>query len=419
MEAFKNYLQTLNLFGASETEETEDERRTNLIATRIYLILLTLLLVAIFVFAVSTQQTEILSIHDITQAQFQSTSGLVCPCSRASLSYGDFINISNIVHPICSSDVISQQWIESLYFDRRARNFLSMDLRFASYTQFKTLLDFCHLSSIIVQQNILKLESTPFIHADLLAESDLQSQVEGIFLRFQLTVPQTFKIQLNLMEGMLRNNMLVSATGADTYFVFSIYVGDNRVRVSNVFYIDASQIVCLCSNNPQCTASSGIYYTMDDPNLSYVPLILIPRFLSGCSRVYSTLMSSLECFFDQNCLDAIHSYSNASQHFTAMTSQQMSNQFNTSSLVEVLLSQLMTDRWQINISYDKYFSRCASTVCTYVNRQPRTVQTILSILISALGGLCTGLGILIPFVIRRIRRSPAAPSPVRPRMSSE
>lgn len=55
------------------------------------------------------------------QLYLEYADTLSCPCSTAAISYDTFVSNEVILHPICSSFFITQQWIDALYVPTASR----------------------------------------------------------------------------------------------------------------------------------------------------------------------------------------------------------------------------------------------------------------------------------------------------------
>lgn len=88
MNSLKNYFLTLNLFrpaSGSNIEEDEHQQRTNIIATRVYLILLILILLSFSIAISLLSYTTSVTIENPTLVQFESLPDLSqCSCSHIS-----------------------------------------------------------------------------------------------------------------------------------------------------------------------------------------------------------------------------------------------------------------------------------------------------------------------------------------------
>jgi hypothetical protein len=164
-----------------------------------------------------------------------------------------------------------------------------------------------------------------------------------------------------------------------------------------------------------CRGLSGIYeeqFDIDihDVNDWHEPTVLIPDFTSSCMPVDACLLSSLECFFNQTCVNAIFPYQRmvggVIWNFTALNSDNASkpSRFNRNSRIKSIVDELMVEEWNVQEFYDKYFQQCAPLVCTYLTDVYPDFLSVLNTIIGLLGGLCTVLGIIVLPVVRFIRK---------------
>ena len=54
------------------------------------------------------------SLDTYLQLQGEHDSTLTCPCSQLAMPYGTFLNITYALHQICSSDLVSPEWLDYL-----------------------------------------------------------------------------------------------------------------------------------------------------------------------------------------------------------------------------------------------------------------------------------------------------------------
>ncbi|CAF5059764.1 unnamed protein product, partial [Rotaria sp. Silwood1] len=236
MSSLKNYLCNLNFFAPtpdSNEIEDEQERRSNIIATRVYLIVLLLSLISISIFAWASLKTTAVTLKYLTKEQLKSLPiGVQCPCSRISISYNEFTLLEPIYHEICSSDFVSDRWINAIYTGSNATYFNIRDFRSFSSSQFQALAAFCHLSKAYVQQSIDTFHQSTFISLSVLSENDLQTQLQLIIDQFQQEVPQAFTNQLDLILRMTMGNKIVS--GLLTNYI--ILYGSFSFKLPSIIY---------------------------------------------------------------------------------------------------------------------------------------------------------------------------------------
>ena len=70
----------------------------------------------------------------------------------------------------------------------------------------------------------------------------------------------------------------------------------------------------------------------------------------------------------------------------------------------------MIEQWMTNMSYDKYYARCAPISCIYSKNEKNDWIYILTKIISLLGGLTLILGFIIQYAVKWLRRIPRTDS---------
>ena len=138
------------------------------------------------------------------------------------------------------------------------------------------------------------------------------------------------------------------------------------------------------------------------PEYIDVSIWIIPGLVSSCTAMHSLLQSTLECFYNQTCLNTTVSYFTTQENFTAMPIPE-SSQFQLNSTVQTIVDRLMLEKLTYNMSYKQYFTQCTPLSCTYTIVQRRSFGYILTKIIGLLGGLTITLGIVVPTIVRYIR----------------
>ncbi|CAF4806061.1 unnamed protein product, partial [Rotaria sp. Silwood2] len=117
-----------------------------------------------------------------------------------------------------------------------------------------------------------------------------------------------FLLPLQTIRDTTQANALLSAkqTNILVYFLYEYSIAN----VAPLQYDD-----CDCGYSAKCIKQSSIY---GYPNLTV--LFSIPGQYVGCFPLESLLQSTLECFYNQTCVDILHSYLvfNSSMNVTAL-----------------------------------------------------------------------------------------------------
>ncbi|CAF0842602.1 unnamed protein product [Adineta steineri] len=415
ISSLKNYFRKVNIYDYDPhltPEQRDHENHSNIIATRIFLIILIITLI-IFILAFQlSYQTTIVTISNPTQEQFENLPFTAyCPCSRISISYDQFTSINVRFHQACSSDFISDRWIQSIFTGSNTTYFYLSDFRTYGSAAFQALASFCRLSKTNALQSITLFNQMSFISLETLTQSVFQSQINASIEQFQLTTPNEFKTQLNLVQEMTTHSKLQSALQTNYllyYYAYSIW--QFTLERSALEYFPSNGNSCYCISDFNCKESSKIYNIYGEAtqligNSNSKILMRINGFKASCLPVNAILLSTLECFYNQTCMNQLISFFPTTEKFLAMEFSAQSR-FTINSTVQMIVDKLMIEEWITNISYDKYFQQCAPNLCTYTKNEKYGFTFILRKIISLLGGFTLVLGFFIQLIVKFIRRLP-------------
>ncbi|CAF1430382.1 unnamed protein product [Adineta ricciae] len=402
-----NYLRQLSIF--ENPDDNEYQQRSNIIATRIYIITFLVTLTMIIIGLWLTPETNSLMIAYPTEEQVRTLPhDAECPCSRLSFPYGTFVTVNGTFHPICSSDFVSDRWIQMLFSASNATDLYSSDIRSIGNSLFQILASLCRLSEKRFQTGLDSLYTSQFISPSVLYDNLLQSMIEAYILEFQLTLSFLFQSELNLFGEMMFANQLIPALDStlSLYYYDQIYAESTELSILERAFLEANGSYCYCTRTYSCTEQMGIY-PVAVANSSYpeyidVSIWNISGLVSSCTAMHSLLQSTLECFYNQTCLNTTVSYFDTQENFTAMPIPE-SSQFQLNSTVQSIVNRLMLEQLTYNVSYKQYFNQCIPLSCTYIMVQRRSFGYILTKIIGLLGGLTITLGILVPATVRYIR----------------
>jgi hypothetical protein len=447
MEQYKNYFLKLNIFEKSsgsneEIDEDPYEQRTQVVATRVYFILLVLILFIFLLVTCLNSETITNTVQNPTFDQIKSLpANRICPCSRISFSYDKFVSSNASFHQVCSSDFVSDRWISSLFYGLNASYLLHFDFRSVGFAQFQALASFCRLSRASVNETRLLFGSSLFISSYFDSSSiDLHTKVMTTFNRFNSSMSITFKSRIQLISTIIRGNQFLNALETNIIPYYSNTPDAWYPLPKEILYFPvpyartADGFKCFCTQSEiftdeNCRCPSGIFEEHFDIDIFlldkewYVPTVFIPGFISSCMPVDACLLSSLECFFNQSCVNGIFPYQRMIDgvmwNFTALNSNNTlkSSRFNINSTIKSIVDELMVEEWFIQEQdlYEKYFQQCAPVVCTYLTNVYPDFLSVLNVFVGLLGGLCSGLHLIVLPVVRFIRKRlfppPANPDP--------
>ncbi|CAF0935258.1 unnamed protein product [Adineta steineri] len=414
MSSLKEYLRNLNLFSPSSDsneQENDQQRRWNITGTRIYIILIIIILFIIGLILLLLEQSTMVTIPNPTKEQFQSLPiNAKCSCSHISIPYGKFMSLEASFHQVCSSNFITNRWLNAIDSKTNTTYLAFQDFRRIGNAQFQALAAYCGLSKSYTDQSINIVSQNTLLSPQILSEKFLQSHINTMIEQFKLKTPNTFNMQLKLIINMTVANELMPALQTSLYLRLVGGAPDLYVHL----YTRTNGAMCDCTLNNCNQIESGIankfgkesvYNTMNDLAWS------IPGMSAGCYPGFTLLSSTLECFYDQICVNKSISYFPTSDTFKALIINNESS-YQPTSTIQSIVDNMMIEDWIPLFSYDKYYSECAPSSCTYLKKFRRDFVHVLKKLISLLSSLTLILGLIIPLVIGFImKRRDRTPKP--------
>lgn len=389
LQSTKTKLVHLNLFRDRSTNA--EKLRKQILSTRLYLVAFTSILFILVLYTSLNKKTITINVPltDLTQyEQLQSKypNTLSCPCSEISIEYDLFIQLTPSYHDVCSSDFVTQRWIDYL-FDETKMN--DRDFHATASAQFQVLASLCQLTQDTINASLTQFYSTKFISNQLVSMELFQTESNGVVNLFQKLTPQTFKRTLDIIRGVVQGNLFMSAY--QTNWKYTLF----EANFLSPFYtnpITYNNNSCTCGTSAKCSQPVTL-------NNSVISGLLI-----GCYPVEAMLQSSLQCVYNQTCLDLL--VSNLGQRLTNVTFDILSshNPYGLNETVEHMIDRLFVDQWYMNYSYHNYFQRCHPTSCTYSFIQNFDILYTLTTVLGLYGGLSITLGLLIPFLLHTIFR---------------
>jgi hypothetical protein len=292
--------------------------------------------------------------EDLLNVHSQS---LQCSCSKISFNYETFLSIDYRSHAICSSPFVSDDWI--LYTYQKNGPFLHFnrtDFRRTATGQYQLLSSFCALSQKTVQDAILQLNATAFMDAQLISSDELHRRIQTRFDAFKENAPRTFLTMFNTVREVTETNMLSTLYSSNSR-AMSVYPR----QFSYLYKEPIVYQTCNCVTSTRCTQPSG-------------------SMMVGCYPLEALLRSTLQCFYDQQCIDS-------SETFRSLDYSTHLTRYQLNATVELILAELMVEEYSLNVSYKSYFDQCAASACSYSYRGRQDTVDIIATIVGLYGGL--------------------------------
>ena len=321
------------------------------------------------------------------------SNDLVCTCKTLSVTYEKFLQVNYTLHGICNSFLVSEHWIQYLPAFSYLSVLYAYDFRAISSFAFQALRSFCEIADETIQNSLKSFYASQYVSAHLTASDLFRQQNDAHIQHFISTTIQTFLSSLKLIRQTTQINALLAGTHSNFYLWFSDYWGH-----SVSFEREYSR--CSCGQTALCFSKAVIYNT----NRNLV-VFTVPGFYSGCYTIEALLVSTFECFYDEQCFTNLTFNINSTLTLNAtILNQSLSTKFKTNSTVGEMINELMVEQWKSNITFIKYYDECEPSQCTYSTKTNNDAIYIVTAVFGLLGGLVTILRIVVPRMINYFRR---------------
>ena len=375
----------LNLF--SHQSYSERRIRIGRYITWLYLVLFSVTILIMTLYTALSVQIQTGIVHNLTESLYEQIQmkypySLSCPCSHLAIDYNEFIRVTPLFHQICSSEFISSTWLDILgKASARQRYRYYLDFRIAAIGQFQLLTSFCELANRTITDALNLFDTNQFISVSILPSMILVSRAQSIVNTFTNITVSSFRRQLQLMQAAIQGNQVLTADINNFYLNVTETL---RVDIVPTYVINTDGTLCWCTVQNDCMELIGFFDYNASMNTREL-LFNVPGLVFGCFPLDSLSFSSLECFYNQSCLNQILAHL-PSSNITALNFIEASH-FHRNSTIGDLLNEMFIEDWISNISYSSYYTACASSFCTYTYMGRANLRYIYITIFGLFGGL--------------------------------
>ena len=107
---------------------------------------------------------------------------LRCPCTRTNILYQAFVSSSPVFHQVCSSDFVTDRWLEILSKSYTIEDI--SDWRNRAFPQFQLLTNLCRFATQTVNDNIHRFLTRSLITSNAITQSDFENQMNATLEEF-------------------------------------------------------------------------------------------------------------------------------------------------------------------------------------------------------------------------------------------
>ncbi|CAF1112041.1 unnamed protein product [Adineta steineri] len=417
---FKTKIKRINLFQDIDKTNEEDIKNQK-VSTIIFLILFTILIVALFLYSSLTSITKTVvveqpSLFDYTQLEEKYSNTLLCACTSVSNEYNKFISsFTPTFNQVCSSDFVSDEWLNYVNYRLlpETQYHFYWDFRHLAYGFFAMLRTLCVLAKQTIDDELISFYSTILLTENTISEDIFLANINAIRDQFKNASAHDFIITLDsiILMGLVSD---VVINRLETNWKLVLFSSSNNTFFTgwaNLLYtLDEN---CVHPTSVYCSTTSGIYFRKlsneTSSNLTWAKYraelqFEVPGVLVGPFILTAVLQSNLACLYNESCLSNLNTYLNDSLspfNATSLTMPPSASPFPT---INDLAEKLMVDSWQLNSSYQHYFNACHPLTCTYTYSHQFDVLFIITTVISFIGGIVTVLMIVILPTVTFLRK---------------
>ncbi|UJR18254.1 hypothetical protein I4U23_005157 [Adineta vaga] len=383
----------LNLFESEASWNDDHRRHYEIISTRLYLLLLTFAVIIVIVYTTASVQNQVIAVESPSQATFerlasnpQYSTTLDCPCENISIPYSSFTSISYSYHPLCTSDFVAEnsRWIDLVYHSPSTVTYSFDDYRLFVTSHFRLLAYLCTLTNDTLTDALSIFQSNTLVNKRAQSREAVETQLNATINQFRSSTPQKFVRMLDFIQEMAQGNRLVSSIYSNWHVL--------PLEFSRTFAFFGPRSYgtnsCSCGTSSTCTSSAAIDRQ------------IVPGFLVGCHPLESLLQSTLECLYNETCINRLINTNKSSNRTIRPLNSKLSSPNVT---VQSLVNVLMVAKWKSDITYEPYYSTCAPLSCTYVVNQQTNLIYIITSVIGLYGGLSVVLQLIAPVLVKIAR----------------
>lgn len=397
-----HFLHFFNLFQSKPPSTNEFDLRNQRISTRLFLISLILSVTVLVVHTslVNVTRTTIIttpSLSKYSELYSKYSQVLMCPCTKVSSKYKEFLHINYTLHQVCSSVFVNKYYIKRLLLLFVNKNTTATDFLRAFPSTLHALASLCQLMEKILSGSLAQFYSSQYVSSTITPEQLFLSQTHLAFRQFVLSRINALLLSMNIIRDSTQANGLLS--GSLTNYKFALVPRPDAPEYEVLQPVPVVVSNCSCFVSVTCVEKVVLYG--NEYGGSREPVF--PDFYFGCFVLEGLLRSSLQCFYNQTCINTVEYYITLSSPLNVKPlDSSLPSRHNVSSTVQELVNELMVEDWHLTIIYKDYYDACQPKQCSYTYAMGTDVVYLTSIVIGSIGGLVAPLKLFIPLCVRFI-----------------
>ncbi|CAF1200612.1 unnamed protein product [Adineta ricciae] len=418
------WLKQLNLFQKYSSQQ-------EIIITRVYLFLLAGSFLVIILFTSLSTEIVVKTVPSPTLKEYKHlhnsySSSLKCPCSTILVPYGTMIELSANLHPICSSDYVSDFWTSILKLAVIPQ--APMDWRNYANSEFQLLSDSCKLVNKTMADTMSHFKMQSFIASYVLNEYDLAKQLNVTLAEFFHSTVVAFSERIETVRLLIQTDQPFAKLGSGDLEAFPLDLNVTTITnqttgrlsfeiqfmLARVIDGDTGCVKCICAMNKHCHTSFALYDIkyINANEYNYTSVYTLPGMVRACFVIESVFLSTLECFYmNSSCFPLLMKYIREKYEQNALNPawidiqplvyHEESSRFPPKMPISFVMKEMMIEKWNPTVFYENFYKTCAPIYCTYmITIRTMTITKILTLLIYTISGITSTLYLLTPLLVK-------------------
>ncbi|CAF1003549.1 unnamed protein product [Rotaria sp. Silwood1] len=309
----------LNLF-ESETSRTEANVKHEILSTRLFIITLVMCSIIIGFYIFLSEQNQMMTIMHPSLETYEKlyaeySTSIQCPCANFSIPHEAFLNVTFVLHQVCSSDLVSSNWLNYLLlFDPNdvpiwTETDFSRDFRSIGLWYFQLLATFCSLAQANIADGQRIFKNSLFIENNLLPQSLFIQETKTLANAFINKTRNIYVRTLKWVDIAGIINRFLTATNVNYQITVT---NDNQVNINDVQIIGKASIThtsagssdpCSCARDIHECVLRPILYTNGSSVFDFVQVFYEIRI--GCMPSIGFSMSEIVWWYNKTYMENI------------------------------------------------------------------------------------------------------------------
>lgn len=348
----KRTLIELNLFQVYPSDDRSVRHQRA--ATRLYILIILSVCTILVLYSSLSVETYQETVGTPTEFQFNDlrllhSTSLQCACSSVSIPYHVFLTIEPHYHQICSSYFLSEAWLSWLDSLSDISTF-NLDFRTDASSHFNMLAILCTQAENTITDALQQFLQQTYVTAQVVPKQLFEPQATAFINDWRVATTSDYARTFLLVIAMQYGYHLAT--------VYSNFVPS--ISDSGKFTLDLYQSYdnnCSCLLPASCNSPMSMYHTNDVYGVTIFQWAVASHFYSGCFKVQALLASTLECFYNESCMNHLFIYISSEPVTPYVLLDANISQANDT--VESIVKQLFVANWSSNINFSAYYQYCA------------------------------------------------------------